>query len=125
MLDTTISKIDSRFSPKGSMGQRYLASGVRVALRLWDGEPPETQDAEYTQRDYEVVGYVLKGRARLQIENQTVLLAPGDSWVVPEGARHRYEILETFSAVEATAPPAHVHARDEPNVASAGPSANK
>jgi hypothetical protein len=40
-------------------------------------------------------------------------LGHGDSWVVPKGALHRYTILEPFTAVEATYPPAHVHGRDE------------
>ena len=59
-----------------------------------------------------VVGYVIKGRAELTVEGQTVTLGPGDSWVVPRGAEHTYRILETFTAVEATHPPAHVHGRD-------------
>ena len=42
-----------------------------------------------------------------------VLLARGDSYVVPKGAEHSYRILETFSAVEATHPPAQAHGRDE------------
>ncbi len=33
-------------------------------------------------------------------------LEPGDSWLVPAGAEHTYRILETFTAVEATSPPA-------------------
>ena len=41
-----------------------------------------------------------------------VLLEPGNSWVVPAGAHHRYKILEPFTAVEATHPPAHVDGRD-------------
>lgn len=113
MADTTVTKVDSKFSPKGSMGQRYLASGVKVALRLWNEEAPQGMPSQYTSRDYEVVGYVIKGRAKLEVEDQTVILDAGDSWVVPAHARHRYEILDAFSAVEATAPPAHVHGRDE------------
>jgi quercetin dioxygenase-like cupin family protein len=35
-----------------------------------------------------------------------VTLAAGDSYCVPAGAEHTYRILETFTAVEATAPPA-------------------
>jgi quercetin dioxygenase-like cupin family protein len=42
-----------------------------------------------------------------------VRLEPGDSWVVPRGAAHTYKILEPFTAVEATSPPAHAHGRDE------------
>jgi quercetin dioxygenase-like cupin family protein len=56
---------------------------------------------------------VIKGSAELEIEGQIVRLGPGNSWVVPKGAMHRYTILEPFTAVEATYPPAHVHGRDE------------
>ncbi|WP_335645598.1 cupin domain-containing protein [Microvirga ossetica] len=60
-----------------------------------------------------MAGYVISGRAELEIEGQTVRLEPGDSWVVPAGAEHTYRILETFTAVEAMAPPAQVHAREQ------------
>jgi len=113
MRDTTITKIDSSLSPRGNLGQRHLASGVRVALRLWENEAPGSKSSEYTQRDYEVIGYVLGGLAKLENDRQSTPLAPGDSWGVPEGALHRYEILETFSAIEATSPPAQVEARRE------------
>jgi quercetin dioxygenase-like cupin family protein len=109
--DTSVTKVNSAFSPHGDMGQKYLASGIHVAMRLWDGEQPG--DAKpATRRDYETVGYVIKGRAELHLEGQTVLLGPGDSWVVPKGAAHSYKILEAFTAVEATCPPAHAHGRD-------------
>ncbi len=65
-----------------------------------------------TRRDYETVGYVIAGHAELHLEGQTIFLRPGDSWLVPKGAEHRYRIVETFTAIEATAPPAQVHARD-------------
>lgn len=110
-VDTTVTKIDSRHSPRGALGQKYLASGVSVAMRLWDEEPGEEKPE--SRRDYETVGYVLDGRAELLLEGQTVLLEPGNSWVVPKGARHTYRILERFQAVEATSPPAHAHGRDE------------
>ena len=112
MADTTITKVDSKFSPKGQMGQKYLASGVHIGMRLWEDEPPGAPKPT-AQREYETVGYVLKGRAALEIEGQTVILDAGDSWVVPKGALHRYHILEPFTAVEATYPPAHVHGRDD------------
>src|SRR5437764_3473810 len=112
MTDTSITKVKSAFSPHGPQGQKYLASGVHVAMRLWEKEP-SGDDKPASRRDYETVGYVLAGRAELHVEGQTVLLEPGDSWVVPAGAKHAYKILETFSAVEATAPPAHAKGRDE------------
>jgi Uncharacterized conserved protein, contains double-stranded beta-helix domain len=112
MGDTTIIKVQSSHSPYGEKGQVYLASGKNVAMRLWkDRKPGEAK--EPTARDYETVGYVISGRAELKSEGQTVLLEAGDSWVVPKGAVHTYHILEAFTAVEATYPPAHVHGRDE------------
>lgn len=110
-VDTTVTKIKSAFSPRGESGQKYLASGIHVAMRLWDHEQPGETRA--TSRDYETVGYVIEGRAELHLEGQQVRLEPGDSWVVPRVASHSYKILEPFTAVEATSPPAQVHARDE------------
>ena len=112
MADTSVTKVSSEHAPKGRMGQKYLASGIHVAMRKWDAEQPgEPKPA--TSRDYELVGYVISGRAELHIEGQMVKLEPGDSWVVPKGASHTYRILEPFTAVEATTPPAHAHGRDE------------
>jgi quercetin dioxygenase-like cupin family protein len=112
MNDTTIKKVSSAHSPTGDQGEVYLASGKRVSMRLWRDEEP-TQDKPTHRHEYEVVGYVIAGRAELDIEGQTVRLEPGDSWVVPAGAEHTYRILETFTAVEATAPPAQVHGREQ------------
>ena len=111
MSDTTVMKVSSAFSPRGDHGQKYLASGKGLSMRLWEKEPSgETKPV--TRRDYETVGYVIAGRAELDIEGQTVKLEPGDSWIVPRGAAHTYRILEDFTAVEATHPPHQVHGRD-------------
>lgn len=110
--DTTIKKIDSEHSPTGEMGQKYLASGVSVSMRLWLDEKPN-QNKTIHARPYETVGYVINGRAKLHIAEQTVILNKGDSWVVPKGTEHKYEILERFTAVEATHPPAHAQGRDQ------------
>lgn len=113
MSDTSVIKVSSQSSPKGAMGQKYLASGVKMSMRLWEDEQPGDSKPQ-VQRDYETVGYVIQGRAELHLEGQMVLLNPGDSWVVPSGSTHTYKILEPFTAVETTSPPAEVHGRDEP-----------
>jgi len=105
-------KVQSQESPTGEMGQKYLASGKAISMRLWENEQPDDAKPE-SSRDYETVGYVISGRAELHLEGQMVLLEPGDSWTVPKGASHTYRILEAFTAVEATHPPAQVHGRDE------------
>jgi len=110
--DKSVKKVSSNTSPKGEMGQKYLADGKSVSMRLWDGEEPGESKPE-ERRDYETVGFVVSGRAELHLEGQMVLLEPGDSWLVPKGASHAYKILDSFTAVEATSPPAEVHGRDE------------
>lgn len=112
MSDTTIIKVSSAHSPHGDAGQVYLAGGKNVSMRLWNKEKP-TEAKPPAAREYETVGYVISGRAELHSEGQTVLLEPGDSWVVPKGATHTYKILEPFTAVEATYPPAHNENRDK------------
>ena len=63
-------------------------------------------------RGYETVGYVISGKAELDLEGQTLTLKAGDSWLVPAGSTHQYTIIEPFTAIEATSPPAEVHGRD-------------
>jgi quercetin dioxygenase-like cupin family protein len=111
MSDKTVHKVQSRHSPRGDMGQIYLASGKSASMRLWQ-EPAGERKAD-SRRAYETLGYVIAGRAELYTEGQMILLEPGDSWLVPKGAMHSYRILEPFEAVEATSPPAQVHARDD------------
>lgn len=112
MADKSVTKVNAAHSPHGRMGQKYLAAGVHLGMRLWEDEQPGNAGPE-SRRDYETVGYVIAGRAELHIEGQMVLLEPGDSWVVPKGSAHAYKVLEAFTAVEATTPPAQAHARDE------------
>ena len=112
MSDTTVMKVSSAYSPCGASGQKYLASGKGISMRLWEKEPSGASKP-VTRRDYETVGFVIAGSAELELEGQVVRLEPGDSWVVPRGAAHTYRILEDFTAVEATHPPYQVHGREE------------
>lgn len=112
MTESSVKKVNLSGSPEGDMGQTYLASGVKMAMRLWEDEAPSSTPKPSSQRDYEVIGYVLKGKAELHLDGQQLTLEPGDSWVVPEGAPHTYRILEPFSALETTSPPARFHNRD-------------
>ena len=105
-------KVNEGSAPRGEMGQRYPASGESVSMRLWDGEKPGEPKPE-AARDYETVGYVIGGRAELRLEGEVIPLAVGDSWTVRKGASHTYVILEPFTAVEATSPPAEAQGRDK------------
>lgn len=108
MADTTVIKVASAHSPHG---ERHLASGKSMVMRMWQDKAPGEAKPP-VRRDYETAGTVVAGRAGLTIEGQTVLLAPGNSRVVPRGAEHSYRILEALTAVEATHSPYQVHGRD-------------
>jgi quercetin dioxygenase-like cupin family protein len=105
-------KVNDESAPRGEMGQRYLASGESVSMRMWDSQEPGNPKPE-AARPYETVGYVIGGRAELRLEGETIPLVTGNSWTVPKGASHTYVILEPFTAVEATSPPAEAQGRNE------------
>jgi hypothetical protein len=69
MPDSTIKKVEAASSPRGEMGQKYLVAGKRVSMRLWVLEPGSKVEAA-TSREYETVGYVISGRAKLDLEGQ-------------------------------------------------------
>lgn len=93
--------------PKSDDVKEILASGENLGLRIWKNEKPGADKEPHTS-SYETVGYVLKGKAELHIEGEVTELNEGDSYLVPEGTEHTYKIIETFTAVEATSPPAHL-----------------
>jgi len=61
MPDKSITKVSSEYAPKGRFGQKYLASGIHISMRLWEREQPAEAKPQ-TARDYETVGLVLEGR---------------------------------------------------------------
>lgn len=93
--------------PEGEDVKEILATGENVGLRIWRNEEPGA-DKETHSSPYETVGYVLKGRAELHLNDEVIGLKEGDSYLVPKDIPHTYKIIETFSAVEATSPPAHL-----------------
>ena len=101
-----ISSVGTQACPSGEV---LLASGTKMAMRMWQDEEP--QDKAAHRSPYETIGYVVSGRAELTIEGETVPLEPGDSWLVPAETEHTYRIVETFTAIECTSPPAIVAAR--------------
>lgn len=106
MAAKTPQKINSNEAPNS--GPRYfrkLAGGDQIGMRMWVDEKPGEKESKMHASNYETVGYVIDGKARLHCGGETIELSQGDSWFVPANAEHCYEILENFTAVEATSPP--------------------
>jgi mannose-6-phosphate isomerase-like protein (cupin superfamily) len=106
-MSTETKEIAEEKLTEGNDVKEILASGEDVGLRIWRDEEPGA-DKEVHTSSYETVGYVLKGKAELHVNDKVIELTEGDSYLVPKEAEHTYKILETFSAVEATSPPAHL-----------------
>ena len=93
-----VAKIALKNADVGPRGQYLLAQGDDLQMRVWKQSPDTNKDPH--SNSYEVAGFVLEGRARLRTEDDVTELNPGDSWVVPAGVEHQYEILEPFATVE-------------------------
>jgi quercetin dioxygenase-like cupin family protein len=83
MPDSTIKKVEAASSPRGEMGQKYLVAGKRVSMRLWVLEPGSKVEAA-TSRDYETVGYVISGRAKLLPRRFTAAMRLSDPRMIDQ-----------------------------------------
>jgi len=89
--------------PPGGEGldaEHELVRGTAISMRKWTREEPGDWKPE-SVRPYEVVGYVLEGRAELRVGGDVRTLAPGEAYHVPAGTAHSYHILAPFTAIEA------------------------
>lgn len=53
---------------------------------------------------HEQTGYLVKGKIRLTIGQETLDVGPGDSWCIPGHTEHSAEILEYSVAIEVFSP---------------------
>ncbi|MBY6204241.1 cupin domain-containing protein [Halomonas denitrificans] len=88
----------------GPVGDRQLAQGERVGLRLWQDHA--TDDETDRSRPYEIAGYVIAGEILVVIDGSPHTLVEGDSFVIPADTRHRFRIHQPATVIEATSPPA-------------------
>ncbi len=88
----------------GSRGERLLAHGDSVALRVWEHEPAGERSPEHANA-YEYVAYVASGTLRVTIgDGEPSEVRAGDSYVVPAGTPYSFEVLEAATVVEAVSP---------------------
>lgn len=63
---------------------------------------------------HEQTGYLVSGRIRLSIGEDTFDVEPGDSWCIPGNLEHGAEVLENAVAVEAFSPVREDYLPDKP-----------
>jgi len=77
----------------------YGAATLMSEFRLKAGSPLPMHEHPQEQ-----TGYLISGRLRLSIGEETREMGPGDSWSIPGGVTHGAETLEDTVAVEVFSP---------------------
>ena len=80
----------------GATGKRMMVT--EMLFRPGQDVPPHSHPQEQS-------GYCVSGRFKLTIDDFTTEIGPGDTYVIPGGARHSYRISEDSLAVEVFSPP--------------------
>jgi uncharacterized cupin superfamily protein len=89
---------------RGLHGERLMARGRHVELRLWERDPAG-EAAAPPDTEHDRVAYVQDGALIVAIaDDPPVELHAGDSYVVPAGEPCRFEVLEPATVVEAIGP---------------------
>ena len=88
----------------GPRGEKLMAHGDGLALRVWEREPQGETAPEHAN-DYEYVAYVVAGALRVAIgDDEAQEVRAGDSYVVPKGTPYSFEVLERATVAEAVSP---------------------
>lgn len=83
---------------------RVMARGSQIELRLWERDPAGER-ALAPDETCEHVAYIQAGALIVSIGDDPPLeVHAGDSYVVPAGLSHRFEVLEPAVVVEAISP---------------------
>jgi quercetin dioxygenase-like cupin family protein len=91
-------------APNGPRGEKLMAHGDALALRVWEREPQGEASPSHSN-DYEYVAYVAAGALRVQIgDDDAQEVRAGDSYVVPANTPYGFEVLEAATVVEAVSP---------------------
>jgi quercetin dioxygenase-like cupin family protein len=99
------------FNKRSDNGYKPVLDGIRLKTLVYGDK---TLLAEFLlgkgaqipvhSHPHEQTGYLISGRIRLSIEEDTFEVGPGDSWCIPGNVEHRAEFVEDSVAVEVFSP---------------------
>ncbi|MDO9110461.1 MAG: cupin domain-containing protein [Desulfatirhabdiaceae bacterium] len=99
------------FNKRSDNGYKQVLDGIRLKTLVYGDK---TLIAEFHlekgaqipvhSHPHEQTGYLISGRIRLAIGEDTFDVEPGDSWCIPGDVVHRAEFLEDSVAVEVFSP---------------------
>mgnify|MGYP001037248833 CR=1 FL=1 len=79
------------------------ATGERMMVTLMTFK--KDQEVDTHSHAHEQAGYCILGRFLLTIGGAQSIIEPHDSYIIPGGAPHSYQVLEDSLAVEVFSPP--------------------
>lgn len=99
------------FYKKNNKGYKTLAEGVKIKTLVYGDKTHLTEfqlkkgaSVVAHSHSHEQTGYLVSGRMRLVIGEETYEVEPGDSWSIPGNVEHSGEILSDSIAVEVFSP---------------------
>jgi quercetin dioxygenase-like cupin family protein len=99
------------FYKSDDTGYKELAEGIRIKTLVYGEKTLLTEFRLTPGRDlprhshpHEQTGYLVSGRIRLSIGEETFEANPGDSWCIEGDVEHSAEILENSVAIEVFSP---------------------
>lgn len=93
---------DGYHSPLAGIAQKTLVYGDNTLMTEFRLEKGAILPRHH--HPHEQTGYLVSGRIRLHIEDQSYVCGPGDSWCVPVSAEHGADILADAVAIEVFSP---------------------
>lgn len=92
-------------------GYKQVLPGIKIKTLVYGEKTLFSEfrmEAQSTLPDHahphEQTGYLVEGRIRLTIGEETFDVGPGDSWCIPGNAIHSAEILKNSVAIEVFSP---------------------
>jgi quercetin dioxygenase-like cupin family protein len=99
------------FTKSNRDGYKQILPGIRIKTLVYGDKSLLTEfrmeqgsQLPWHAHPQEQTGYLVSGRIRLFIGDETIAVEPGDSWNVPGNVRHRAEILGDTLAIEVFSP---------------------
>ncbi len=81
-----------------AVGQKSMIT--RMNYKVGDSVPFHSHPNEQS-------GYVISGKHRITFQDISEILAPGDSYSIPENIEHSWEVIEGGEVIDVFTPPRH------------------
>ena len=109
------------FYKRSNNGYKQVLAGIKLKTLVYGdktlfAEFRLEKDSQLPRHAHpqEQTGYLISGRIRLSIGEDTFEVEPGDSWCIPGHVEHRAEILEDSVAIEVFSPVREDYLPDKP-----------